>query len=155
MERSESVRPISDKKETNPSNNCPWAGLSMERDLATMLRHRPCRASDPPLACSTRQWWPAMESRNLPAIRSPAAPAICIVGYREVARDNDDSSMMDRAVDVDPSSLLSRSSFRSSVRWFQLGRSEILIFGGLKANDWSTLGDHRFRRTRLQLSTVC
>jgi hypothetical protein len=23
MERSESVRPISDKKETNPSNNCP------------------------------------------------------------------------------------------------------------------------------------
>jgi len=83
MEKSESVKPISDKKETNPSNNSerrPWQGrchdeqgLSMEPDLATMLRHRRCRASDPPLACSTCQWWPSVESRNLPAIRSPAA----------------------------------------------------------------------------------
>ena len=83
MEKSESLRPIGDKKETNPSNNSerrPWQGrchveqgLSMEPDLATMLRHRRCRASDPPLACSTRQWWPSVESRNLPAIRSPAA----------------------------------------------------------------------------------
>jgi len=34
---------------------------------------------------------------------SSATAAICIMGYREMDRDNDDSSMMDRAADVDPS----------------------------------------------------
>ena len=86
---------------------------------------------------------------------SSATAAICIMGYREMDRDNDDSSMMDPAADVDGSidrAYFDVPLFDPPFDYFSLAGGE--IFGGLKANDWSTLGDHRFRRTSLQLCTV-